>query len=318
MSEEINKVGVENQSEEINIQEIFFKYLSYWKWFLISVFVCLGLAFVYLKYATRVYDVTAAIIIKDDKKGGNGTSEMSVFEGMGLLGGTNNIDNEVEVLKSKSTIKSVVNALGLHTSYRLKESLSTKELYNNSPLEVRINPQVLDSLSGGILLKATLNPDRSLSVQGLVKDEEINTTLSRLPALLRTSIGDLTVSYNRNAASYINKEIEISIYRPVNVAKAYLGKLSIVPTSKTTSVINISLSETNRRRGEDFLKKLVEVYNHVVNNIHRVIIYTSNFFQHKLIVSHYFIKVKYITLQSRNALNHQSSCVFTTSAVDSK
>ena len=261
MSEELNQVGTENQSEEINIQEVLFKYLSYWKWFLVSLIVCLAFAFIYLRYATPIYNVSTAIIIKDDKKGGNGTSELSVFEGMGLLGGSNNIDNEIEVLKSKSTIKSVVNALGLHTSYRLKGSISSSELYTNSPLEVRMDPQALDTLSGSIVLNATMNPDRSLSIEGLVNNEVVKTTLHNLPSLLRTSVGDLTFSYRLHTPSIVNKEIEVSINRPINVAKGYLGSLSVAPTSKTTSVVNISLSETNRKRGEDFLAKLVEVYN---------------------------------------------------------
>ncbi|WP_321426172.1 polysaccharide biosynthesis tyrosine autokinase [uncultured Bacteroides sp.] len=261
MSEEVNKKGIDNQSEINNVQEIFFKYLPYWKWFIVSLIVCLAVAFIYLKYTIPVYNVSAAVIIKDDKKGGNGTSELSVFEGMGLLGGSNNIDNEVEVLKSKSTIKSVVNALGLHTSYKLKGSISSTELYTNSPLEVKMDPQALDSLSGSILLNATMNPDRSLKIEGLVNNEEVNTTLHNLPALLRTSVGDLTVSYRPNVPSIVNKIIEVSINRPSRVAKAYLGRLSIAPTSKTTSVVNLSLSETNCKRGVDFLTKLVEVYN---------------------------------------------------------
>jgi len=261
MSEEFNKVGDENQSEEINIQEILFKYLSYWKWFVISIVACLAIAFLYLRYATPVYNVSAAIIIKDDKKGGNGTSELSVFEGMGLLGGTNNVDNEIEVLKSKSTIKSVVNALGLHTSYRLKGAISSSELYLNSPIEVKMDPQALDTLSSGIVLNLVMNPDRSLQVKGLVNQEEISKTLSTLPAILRTSVGDLTISYRPNIPSIVNKEIEVTINRPISVAKGYLGRLAVAPTSKTTSVVNLSLSETNRKRGEDFLNKLVDVYN---------------------------------------------------------
>ena len=261
MSEEFNKVGDENQSEEINIQEILFKYLSYWKWFVISIVACLAIAFLYLRYATPVYNVSAAIIIKDDKKGGNSTSELSVFEGMGLLGGTNNVDNEIEVLKSKSTIKSVVNALGLHTSYRLKGAISSSELYLNSPIEVKMDPQALDTLSSGIVLNLVMNPDRSLQVKGLVNQEEISKTLSTLPAILRTSLGDLTISYRPNIPSIVNKEIEVTINRPISVAKSYLTRLAVAPTSKTTSVVNLSLSETNRKRGEDFLNKLVDVYN---------------------------------------------------------
>lgn len=258
MSEENNQVT--NESEEINIQEILFKYLSYWKWFVLSVIVCLTGSFIYLKYSTPVYNVSAAIIIKDDKKGGNGTSELSVFEGMGLLGGTNNIDNEIEILKSKSLIKSVVNDLHLHTSYKLKGHFSSTDLYDKSPIEVNVQQNVLDSLNRGISFIAQINSDRSIKIEGEVSGKSINTTLYTLPAILRTPEGNVTVSYRSNTAM-VDDPIAVSISKPIQIVKGYLGGLSVAPTSKTTSVVNISLSETNRKRGERFIAKLIELYN---------------------------------------------------------
>lgn len=48
--------------------------------------------------------------------------------------------------------------------------------------------------------------------------------------------------------------------------KEYVSSLSIAPTSKTTSVVVISLENTNTRRGRDYINKLLEMYNINANN----------------------------------------------------
>ena len=48
--------------------------------------------------------------------------------------------------------------------------------------------------------------------------------------------------------------------------KEYVNSLSIAPTSKTTSVVVISLENTNTRRGRDYINKLLEMYNINANN----------------------------------------------------
>lgn len=258
MSEENN---TNEEAEEINIQELLFKYLSYWRWFILSVIICLAASFLYLKYTTPIYKVSAAIVIKDDKKGGNSTSELSVFEGMGLLGGVNNIDNEIEILKSKSLIKSVVNALQLHTTYKLQGHISSSDLYDKSPIQVTMDQAALDTLSYAICLNATMNSNKSIKVEGEVHGASINTTLYTLPAIVRTPVGKLTVSYRPNTFPIVDGVIKVTINKPIQTTKGYLADLSVAPTSKTTSVVDISLSETNRKRGENFISKLVEIYN---------------------------------------------------------
>lgn len=58
----------------------------------------------------------------------------------------------------------------------------------------------------------------------------------------------------------------MSIVNPLSVAKGYRSALSIEPTSKTTSVVTVSIKNTNKKRGEDFINKLVEIYNKNANN----------------------------------------------------
>ena len=70
VEERKEKTGVQSE-EQINIQEILFRYLIHWPWFVGAVVVCLITAWVYLYIATPVYNISATVLIKDDKKGGS-------------------------------------------------------------------------------------------------------------------------------------------------------------------------------------------------------------------------------------------------------
>ena len=65
MSGENKEKYNEVDEEYINIQEILFRYLVHWPWFVVSVEVCIILAWVYLHIATPVYNISATVLIKD-------------------------------------------------------------------------------------------------------------------------------------------------------------------------------------------------------------------------------------------------------------
>lgn len=85
MIEEKNERHIEQSEEQVNIQEIFFRYLIHWPWFIVSVIVCIACAWGYLRIATPVYNIFATVLIKDEKKG-SGASMSSELEKMGLDG----------------------------------------------------------------------------------------------------------------------------------------------------------------------------------------------------------------------------------------
>src|SRR4051812_16117001 len=95
-----NQSAVHDNAEHI-LKDLLTKYLLHWRWFLLSIIVCLLLGFVYLRYNAPVYEVNATILIKDDKKGGTIGDELSAFQDLGILKNSNNIDNEIEILKSR-------------------------------------------------------------------------------------------------------------------------------------------------------------------------------------------------------------------------
>ena len=148
MIEEKRENRGEQPEEQVNIQEILFRYLIHWPWFVVSVIICIACAWGYLRLTTPVYNISATVLIKDDKKGG-GASMSSELEKMGLDGfvsSSNNVDNEIEVLKSKSLAREVVNNLGLFVTYKDEDEFPSRELYRTSPVVVSLTPQEADKI----------------------------------------------------------------------------------------------------------------------------------------------------------------------------
>ena len=271
MEENRNKVETPQPEEDFNIQEILFRYLIHWPWFVGSVLFCVACAFGYLKLATPIYQVSATVMIKDDKKGG-GSSMTSELEKMGLAGmvtSTNGVDNEIEVLKSKSLAHEVVNQLNLYVTYRDEDEFPKKELYRTSPVLVSLTPQEADKLPAAMKVKMNLQPQGTADVEIEVGKKKYQKHLDKIPAVFPTDEG--TVAFFANPDSSLAKienerHIAATILSPMTVAKGYAASLSIAPTSKSTLVVKVSLNNSNIQRGKNYIHKLLDVYNINTNN----------------------------------------------------
>ena len=130
--------------ETLSMRNELEKYLYHWKWFVLSVFSALIVAFFYLRYATPKYEVETSLLIKqDDNMMG---SELAAFQDMGLLGsGNSNIQNEIQLLKSRTLARSVAKDLNLTTRYFRQGTLKESEAYaeTNSHSFARRSLQIL-------------------------------------------------------------------------------------------------------------------------------------------------------------------------------
>ena len=275
MIEERKERTNQSDEEQINIQQIIFRYLIHWPWFVVSVIICMIGAWVYLFTTTPIYNISATVLIKDDEKGG-GASMGSELEKMGLDGfmsSSKNVDNEIEVLRSKSLAREVVNQLSLYVTYRDGDAFPEKELYRNSPVLVSLTPQEAEKLPKTMEVVMTLLPTGGMNVQIMVGDKEYNKQFDKLPAVFPTDEGTVAFFENKDTLAIVQPEekaeerhITAFINRPMAVAKGYTNALSIAPTSKTTSVVIVSLKNSNRRRGVDFINQLLMMYNINANN----------------------------------------------------
>lgn len=278
MKEEIvNERQCETEDEKIDIQQLLFKYIIHWPWFVGAVLVCLIGAWIYLRMATPVYNISATVLIKDDKKGGN-TGSMVGLEELGLSGlisSSQNIDNELEVLRSKTLVKEVINLLNLYVSYTDEDGFPSKNMYKTSPVLVSLTPQEAEKLTDPMVVEMALYGEGGLEVNVTVGDKEYQKHFEKLPAVFPMDEGTLAFFQSPDSLSLKKDTMEASsnirhitakIKSPMKVARAYCENLKIEPTSKTTSVAVISLKNSSLQRGQDFINQLLEMYNRNTNN----------------------------------------------------
>ena len=278
MKEEIvNERQCETEDEKIDIQQLLFKYIIHWPWFVGAVLVCLIGALIYLRMATPVYNISATVLIKDDKKGGN-TGSMVGLEELGLSGlisSSQNIDNELEVLRSKTLVKEVINLLNLYVSYTDEDGFPSKNMYKTSPVLVSLTPQEAEKLTDPMVVEMALYGEGGLEVNVTVGDKEYQKHFEKLPAVFPMDEGTLAFFQSPDSLSLKKDTMEASsnirhitakIKSPMKVARAYCENLKIEPTSKTTSVAVISLKNSSLQRGQDFINQLLEMYNRNTNN----------------------------------------------------
>ncbi len=197
----------------------------------------------------------------------------------GMISSSQNIDNEIEVLRSKTIVKEVVEDLGLYISYTDEDEFPSRNMYKTSPVQVSLTPQEADLLEEPMIVKMALQPQGSMDVTVKIDDDEYQKHFEKLPAVFPTDKGTLAffltpdsvlsskrTSEETTASEKTTRNITATINKPLAVAKWCCKNMTIEPTSKTTSVAVISLKNSNVQRGKDFINKLLEMYNINTNN----------------------------------------------------
>lgn len=280
MKEE-NEYGKERDAneEQVDFRELFFKYITHWPWFVGAVLLCLVGAWFYLHWATPIYNVSATVLIKDEKKGGGAglSSELEDIGLSGLMTSSKNIDNEMEVLRSKTLVKEVINQLNLYITYKDEDEFPAKGLYKTSPVQVSLTSQEAEKLPSPMIVEMVLQPRGSMDVNIIIGEKEYQKHFDKLPAIFPTDEGTLAffqhidsvaLQDGKKAAQALERvrHITATIDKPMHTARTYCKNRSIEPTSKTTSVAVISLKNSSLQRGQDFIDKLLEMYNRNTNN----------------------------------------------------
>ena len=256
----------EEKEKKTDLKTVFFKYIIHWPWFIACILLWVAGAWLYLRYTAPVYNISASVIIKDNDKNSKASNGMADLEDFGFYSSISNFDNEVEILKSRTLIKKVIEELDLYINYTAKSSFHDIELYKSSPVKVWITPEEAQKLPTPARLYLTLQPGNKLNVKLRIGEEEYNKQFDKLPALLTTPSGTFSFTPKDSTTAQSTQEIMATVSSPHSVANAYRGALSIEPTSKSTTIAQISVKSTHTQRGMDFINKLVEVYNRDAND----------------------------------------------------
>ena len=243
---------------QINIKRIADALLR--RWYILLAAVILGGIIAVCVYvsSTPQFKVTASLMLRAQDDSPRPTDDMMRMMG---FSGTNNVQDEVEVLSSRRIYGQAITTLGLQTEQRRKARFRWVGEYENKSCDLILNPQSLDTLSkvaridtrfDGKQYDITVRFDKTRfgwrEKQHFVvqNGEQVETLLGPLqiqgkdtkPYRLRTSV------------------------LPLNVAISQLQtSVAVVRAARESNIVNFSAITDMPRRMEDFLTNVIAFYN---------------------------------------------------------
>lgn len=290
--EENQNVMIEEEESSFDFVQLWRLFKRNWKWFPISIVICVLIAGAYLWFTPATVSVTGKMEIIDKSK--KGSSSMSAGMAMlnslpmGLgssLGGAASlgIDAEKEIIMSNTLVRDVVKDLGLYTEYRLSKWGKKTLLYQNNPITVSLDPAHVDWLDAELpltthqILLTISKGSNGYEVETRLKENKEKTdlptqTFASLPATIKTEAGTLTLTENKLSAKQAKPfegsyTLKVSILPPSKSADGFIKRLSAEPPSKKVmNILCLTLQDESLLRGLDFINHLVEAYNQRAND----------------------------------------------------
>ena len=225
-------------SSSINIKEVLFPYLLKWKWFVLSFFVIMISTFFYLRYSTPIYEVSASVLVKDEKKG-DVSSALSSFSDMGLdLGGVQSkLENEIEILKSRTILSSVAAELKTNISYFAESRMTKKKLFSDTYIRLNIVGGDSSIYDKQATFKIIITDESTFTIEDLASTKK---TKQSFGTKFNTSVGEIIIvpTDTRNKAIK-NKVIDVQIEKFDKVVDQYQKNIKIESVNKESSAIKI-------------------------------------------------------------------------------
>ena len=240
------------EANEFSLVDVFYKYFAYWPLLAILLLFGITCAWVYLRYTLPVYQTTATLLIKDDKNSAPGKEMLQAFD---LFGSKKNVQNEIEVLQSKTLMQEVVKNLHLYGPVTVKGRVRSQSAYVLSPVMVEAKDP--DSLKE--IKRVYFKYNEATQV---VRIDNKNYSINQWVTTPFGIIRFLPVKYYKPVDK---KDKEYDFYFSlISVKKAANNILSIITvasSSKQSTVIDLSINDEVPQRGEDILNELLKVYN---------------------------------------------------------
>lgn len=292
---ELESIQDSEESSSINFAAIYTALVLNWKWFVLSIIICLGAAHIYLRYTTPIYQATAKLLIKDDSSSGGrrGGNSIQSATNLGIISNSSGIDNEMEILKSRTLAQQAVFDLKLYVTYRHEGKIKDHIIYGDQEINVDMDPAQLKRLNAPMSLKIT-REGRNYHVTGTYYvpfdansynpgPVTIDKTLSNLPATLGTRLGVVKLTQNGNYMLRDGDCLKASLISPELAAYKYVGSLSISQSAKTTTIADLVIKDEIPQRAVDYLKQLAIVYNRQANeDKNEIAVRTEQFINQRL------------------------------------
>jgi capsular exopolysaccharide synthesis family protein len=264
-----NTILNEKPEQDFNIKALLNYCLVQWKWFLLSVFICLSLAFIYIRYYTAPSFVASTTITLKDEKG-TINPELSSLSDIGLFGKmNNNVGTEIEILKSRTLFEKTVNKLNLNLTLLVKGKILNTELFQNSPIIVNFSNKKKSFNNANFELIFSELSRETFTLTTKLEKGSRNILLTKknkfaYGELIKTKHGYLNIDKSVERQNFYRKEkrkISIVVSPLDQVVSSFKSRIKIVPLSSAIGFVSISIIDPSIAKAEIFLNNYIQIYN---------------------------------------------------------
>ncbi|MBI5857864.1 MAG: polysaccharide biosynthesis tyrosine autokinase [Sphingobacteriales bacterium] len=246
MQEQINN---SNKSElwSLSFRDLFYKYVRFLPLFVLSVALTLLGAYVYLRYSVPIYRVGSSMVVKSEQTNRGGTNK---FEDVFINDKAQNIQTEIEVLKSTPLMKRVVDSLHLQFSYYAIGKIKTVNVYRQKPFILNVIKISDSSVSFSISIRF-IN-ERQFRINGDKKTFSFGETFANANGIFSLSPNPYFIASSG--------EFKATWLPSSAAAGVYAGALTVTPKTPGTGILLLSLMTPNPQLGADILNGLMAEY----------------------------------------------------------
>lgn len=274
---EINKKGLEIEEDNF-FNEIMFRFLPYWPLFIGLLISCMILAGVFLLWANPTWTVSATLLIKDEKQG---VDNPSILQGMDVSTSTNIVQNEMQVLNSRTLLREVVMKLNLYAPiYSDQPAFRKVPAYTLSPVVVQVKDTAhLDTATSSLKIYFSYDSTKRIvnlakvyvklpviSIPILVAAENKNLPLNEW---IKTRYG--TFRFIPNPRYKQTPELTLfgdtttyplwfTLTSPNTLVYSLTQNLAVATPNSEGTVVTLTLPDLNIQRGKDILNQLIYAY----------------------------------------------------------
>lgn len=238
-------------------------FLSNWYWFALSLILALMLAYGINTYSEKVYNVTATLLINEERSA-DMTGIDRLIPGGDMFRSRQNLQNEIGILKSYN--------VNYRTMLELPEfnvtvvgvgrrGIAQTRHYKSAPFIVLYDSLKDERANLRIFLRITSDETYTLSINGT----ELSKKEFRFGEKFNEAGFDFTI-IKRDPANFVYDENMSNRFifwfnRPEQLANSYRSRLSINPVNEEATLVTLSISGFAPQQEADYLNKLMEVYN---------------------------------------------------------
>ena len=255
----------QNKDKVVNLKQFLYLCLSNWQWFVISIIICLGLAFLYIMHAAPTYKRNALVMIRTNDDGNSMSANTAMLQDLGINNGNTPVENEIAIIGSPDLMREVVRRLNLNTSYTTREGIRTVDLYGSTlPVTVEM-PDLPEQDYASFRLRLQSDGDFTITdLKRLKKKFDRAPIHGRLGVPVNTPLGRIIVNpakgFDKMAkGSEMTDNVSRTSVR--SAATGYAKALKTTVDKKMDNVVELSLTGPSIEKTTDILNTLIAAYN---------------------------------------------------------